>query len=77
VTLTELITDWKKRYIALHEMTKIDYGEESPEKNKTIMTMKNQLGYCIKELEALMQGTPARRAMSSMIKARRADDDNS
>ena len=76
MTLTELLNDWKKRFVALHEMSKIDYGTESPERNKMILTMKNQLGFCIKELEALMQGTPARRAMSALINAK-GDNDKS
>ena len=70
MTLTELIERWKGRQAALRVMAKKDYGEDSPEKNKMMIIMINQLGYCISELEALMNESPTRRAMSKIVAAR-------
>ncbi len=69
MTLAELLAKWKGRYEAMQHMAQLDYGEDSPEKNKMIITMNNQLGYCIRELEDLLQASPLRRAMSKMVTA--------
>jgi len=57
-TLTELLNKWRSDRIVLIKMIRLDYGADSPERNKTAYVMERQLAQCIRELETIINASP-------------------